>query len=135
VLIRLGPCGRGNSQRTSRRGERLAPLASVNEAQGMHLIEIFIPLYDNEGRRFEQAFYSDVRSTLFDKFGGLTVFGRAPAQGMDTDGGKARHDDLIVFEVMTATIDPVWWETYRKRLERIFKQDRVLIRSSAVSIL
>jgi hypothetical protein len=101
----------------------------------MHLIEIFIPLYDNDGRRFEQAFYSDVRATLFDKFGGITVFGRAPAQGMDTDGGQPRHDDLIVFEVMTETIDAAWWQAYRKQLEQVFKQDRVLIRSSAVILL
>jgi hypothetical protein len=97
----------------------------------MHLIEIFIPLYDNERKRLEPSSFSDVRS----KFGGLTVFGRAPAQGMDTDGGQPRHDDLIVFEVMTATIDPAWWDAYRRRLERDFKQDRVLIRSSQVSVL
>jgi hypothetical protein len=102
---------------------------------GTHLIEIFIPLYDNDGRRFEQAFYSDVRSTMFDKFGGITVFGRAPAQGMDTDGGKSRHNDLIVFEVMTEAIDAAWWQAYRKRLEQVPKQDRILIRSSAVSVL
>jgi len=101
----------------------------------MHPIEICIPLYDNERKRFEPSSFSEVRSTLFDKFGGLTVFGYAPAQGIDTDGGKARHDDLIVFEVMTETVDPAWWEAYRTRLERDFKQDRVLIRSSQVSIL
>ena len=66
----------------------------------MHLIEIFIPLYDNDGRRFEQAFYSDVRATLFDKFGGITVFGRAPAQGMDTDSGHM-SGSAVLWQVVT----------------------------------
>ena len=69
------------------------------------------------------------------KFGGLTAFSRSPAEGVDTGQGRERHDDLIVFEVMTDEIDGAWWTSYREMLEKTFRQDRILIRSSQVDLL
>lgn len=101
----------------------------------MHLVEIFLPLYDNEGARFAPAQFAGIRKTLTDKFGGLTAFNRAPADGMEKRHGRARHDELIVLEIMTDRIDSDWWEAYRQRLEAIFRQDRILIRASDVTLL
>jgi hypothetical protein len=38
-------------------------------------------------------------------------------------------------EVMAATLDPEWWAAYRKRLERDFVQDEIVIRASAITRL
>jgi hypothetical protein len=101
----------------------------------MHLIEILLPLNDNEGRRFASDKFSGVRDSLTERFGGLTAFTRAPAQGTTRDGGKTVRDEIVVFEVMTEVLDHAWWRSYRQQLERSFQQDEIIIRASAVNLL
>jgi len=101
----------------------------------MHLIEIFLPLCDNGGKRFPAGTFAKVREELIDKFGGLTAFSRAPAEGTDTERGEERHDELVVFEIMTEQLDRAWWTAWRRQLETTFRQDRILIRRSDVTVL
>jgi hypothetical protein len=101
----------------------------------MHLIEILLPLKDNSGRPFGAAKYAAIRQHLTERFGGLTAFTRSPAQGTTTDSGKTVHDDIVVFEVMTEKLDPSWWRSYRRQLEREFRQDAIVARASAVTLL
>jgi len=101
----------------------------------MHLIEIFLPLSDNEGKRFAAAAYAGVRKQLADKFGGLTAFSRSPEEGIDIGDGNERHDELVVCEIMTEQFDEAWWTAWRKQLEATFRQDRILIRRSDVTVL
>ena len=65
----------------------------------------------------------------------MTAFTRSPAQGTTTDGGSTVHDDIVVFEVMTETLDVSWWHGYRRELEREFRQDAIVARASAVTLL
>ena len=101
----------------------------------MHLIEILLPLNDNSGRPFDAAKYAAVRQQLTERFGGLTAFTRSPAQGTTTEAGETVHDDIVVFEVMTEKLDVSWWRDYRHQLEREFRQDTVVARASAVTLL
>lgn len=101
----------------------------------MHLIEILLPLNDNNGRPFDAAKYAAIRQQLIERFGGLTAFTRSPAQGIATDAGKTVHDDIVVFEVMTEELDVSWWRSYRRQLEREFRQDAIVARASAVTLL
>jgi hypothetical protein len=101
----------------------------------MHLVEILLPLYDNSGQSFEAEKYAEVRQQLTERFGGLTAFTRSPAQGTTTESGKPVHDEIVVFEVMTESLDVSWWENYRLRLEREFRQDQIVIRASTVTLL
>jgi 1,4-alpha-glucan branching enzyme len=101
----------------------------------MHLIEIFVPLSDNEGVPFASSRYSELRSALTSEFGGLTAFTRAPAEGTEKDRGRERRDELIVYEVMVGELDKPWWKAFRQQLETVFKQDQILIRASNVVIL
>jgi hypothetical protein len=101
----------------------------------MHLIEILLPLNHNNGRPFDAAKYAAIRKHLIDRFGGLTAFTRSPAQGTTTDGDKTVHDDIVVFEVMTEKLDPPWWRGYRRQLEQEFRQDAIVVRASAVTLL
>jgi hypothetical protein len=69
-----------------------------------------------------------------EKFGGLTAFTRAPAQGSELADEGERRDDLIV-AVMTETLDALWWKTYRISLEAAFRQERLIVRAARVTLL
>jgi hypothetical protein len=101
----------------------------------MHLVQLLLPLTDNEGRRFDGAAYGQVRSELSERFGGITSFTRAPAKGMWKEGGHTAHDDIVVFEVMARELDHTWWEDYRAELERRFNQETLVVRALKVEML
>jgi hypothetical protein len=101
----------------------------------MHLVQLLLPTYDNDGKPFVDAYYSGVRRELTDKFGGLTAYTRAPAQGLWKNEGDTTHDDIVVFEIMTANLDRDWWRHYRMGLQELFRQDHLIVRAQAVMIL
>ena len=101
----------------------------------MHLVQILLPLFDNDGEAYGEELFSRIRSELAERFGGLTAFTSAPAQGLWKSEGKTTHDEIVVFEVMTADIDAEWWRHYRKALEKAFRQDTIVIRAQPVTIL
>lgn len=97
----------------------------------MVVIELLLPLRDNEGNAFQKSAFDAVRGELAKRFGGVTAFLRAPAVGVWTDeDGVPRRDDIVVFEVMAETIDVQWWRDYRVTLEREFRQEEVLVRAT-----
>jgi len=101
----------------------------------MYLVQILLPLANAQGRRFPSAEYGRVRKEMNDRFGGITSFTRAPAEGMWTEGGHTEHDDLVVFEIMTRELDHRWWEDYRADLERRFMQEAIIMRAIKVEML
>lgn len=102
----------------------------------MHLVQLFLPLYDNAGVAFPRALFDQVRTELADRFGGVTAFVRSPAVGLWEDGdGAVLHDEVVLLEVMAAHVDHGWWRSYRQQLEQRFRQDEVLVRASAVERL
>ena len=102
----------------------------------MFIVEIFLPLHDNQSNAFPQLLFSKVRADLAERFGGVTAFMRSPAVGLwKDDEGIARRDEIVVFEVFTEHVDHAWWRTYRAQLERTFRQDEVLIRATAAERL
>jgi hypothetical protein len=102
----------------------------------IHLVQLLLPLYDNAGRAFPAVQYTTIRDELTERFGGLTAYSRAPAQGLWNDAsGPTRRDDIVVYEVMTDTLDRNWWREYRRTLEQRFEQDELVIRSQAVERL
>ena len=96
----------------------------------MRLVQIFLPLSDNEGTAFPPSLFGQVCTELTDRFGGVTSFGRSPAHGVMEDSGEHVHDDIVIVEVIVDKLERVWWNTYRRDLERRFRQDEVLIRAS-----
>jgi hypothetical protein len=102
----------------------------------MHIIEILLPLSDNEGEPFDRAEYARVREELVEHFGGLTAFTRSPAEGLWQEGGGHRsRDEIVIFEVMADWLDRSWWRTYRAELEKRFRQDEIVIRTREVERL
>lgn len=102
----------------------------------MHLIEIFLPLADNEGHRQPAALFDQVRQELTDQYGGLTAFTRSPAKGLwqDDDNGR-QQDDIVIYEVMSQALDRGWWRDYKAGLEARFKQKELVIRVHQVEMI
>ena len=101
----------------------------------MHIIEILLPLYDNDGRRFGAEAFASVKQELVDHFGGLTAFTRSPAEGLWEESGERSRDEIVIFEVMADWLDRGWWRTYRAELEKRFRQEEIVVRASEVELL
>jgi hypothetical protein len=101
----------------------------------MHVVQLLLPLYDNEKQRFARDLYDRVSADLTERFGGLTAYTRAPAAGLWRDGGEAVRDDVVVYEVMAGSLDRDWWRAFRERVERDFRQDHVIIRAQKSELL
>lgn len=101
----------------------------------MHLIQLLLPVYDNEGVPFGARLFGDVRRKLSGRFGGLTAFTRAPAEGEWKESGGRQRDDIVVLEVMAEAIDRPWWRAYREHLETTFRQDTIVVRAQRIELL
>ena len=103
----------------------------------MYLIQILLPLYDNEGAALPKLEFRRVSGELAHKFGGLTAHTQAPAEGIWTQSENANptHDEIVIFEVMTETLDRDWWSEYRLELERRFRQREIVIRAQPIEQL
>jgi hypothetical protein len=102
----------------------------------MHLVQVLLPLYDNDGEPFDPELYADVRMELTRQFGGVTTFVRAPARGLwQKDDGSVTGDDIVVYEVMVEDLDEGWWASCRERLRQRFEQDQLIVRALALRML
>ena len=94
----------------------------------MRLVQILLPTHDNAGEPFPHTLFVAVRSELTDAFGGVTAYLRAPATGLWDEGDQVVRDDIVIYEAMVEEMDDPWWSTYRRQLEKRFRQDEVVIR-------
>ncbi len=102
----------------------------------MHLIQILLPKHDNARQPFTRGDYRAVRQELTEKFGGLTVYTRAPAEGLwRLDDNNTTRDDIVIFEVIASELDAPWWRHYRHDLEKRFRQEVILIRAQQTRLL
>lgn len=101
----------------------------------MHLVQILLPLFDNEAREFPRSFFEAVAYEITARFGGLTAYTRSPAQGRWKQEEETSYDDVIVFEVMVQKLHRPWWKDLRVRLERTFRQKEVVIRAQPIELL
>jgi hypothetical protein len=101
----------------------------------MHLIQILLPLRDNAGKAFDQNLYDAVTDTLSKRFGGVTAYNRAPAEGRWESRGSTHHDEVLVVEVMADELDRGWWGEFRKQMELAFRQQEIVVRAQAIEKL
>jgi len=101
----------------------------------MHLVQLRLPLCDNSGNAFAETVYTSIRRELTERFGGVTAFTRAPAQGLWISEGGTTHDEIVVVEVMTADLDREWWVSYRATLEMLLKQEHIVVRAQPIVLL
>lgn len=102
----------------------------------MYLVQCFLPLHDNERKRFPREMFDAECRMLMARFGGLTAYTRAPLEGLWTDSAEGTtRDDLIIYEVMVEHLDWQWWGQYRSELERRYRQQQIVIRAQAIELL
>jgi hypothetical protein len=103
----------------------------------MYLIQVLLPLYDNDANPIGAALFQRVRDELSSRFGGLTVFSQSPVEGLwqDDEGEHPVHDELILFEVMSDQLDQPWWSAYRRQLEERFTQQEIVVRAQSITRL
>jgi hypothetical protein len=101
----------------------------------MHLIQILLPVCDNEGHEYPPEVFETIARGLTERFGGLTSFMRSPAEGRWSQGGKTDYDEIIVIEVMTADLDRDWWGAFRIQLEGELRQKEIVIRAQPIERL
>lgn len=101
----------------------------------MYLIQILLPLYDNEGTPFPSHEYAKVRDELAEMFGGITAYVRSPAEGLWRAPGNTVRDEIVIYEIMTDKLDSVWWQAYREGLSASFRQEMLIVRVSEIRLL
>ena len=101
----------------------------------MHLIQILLPTYDNEGKEFAHDIYRAIGDELVAHFSGLTAYTQSPAEGFWSRRGQTARDEIVVFEVMVQDIDETWWSQYRDALQARLRQESVVIRTHPIRLL
>jgi hypothetical protein len=101
----------------------------------MHLVQIFLPLSDNDKQRYSRDEFQAVEQELVARFKGFTAYPRAPASGLWQDSHETQRDELVVYEVMTDSLDTSWWKAFRARWEQRFRQEKILIRTHLTDLL
>jgi hypothetical protein len=97
----------------------------------MNLIQLLLPIYDNNKEPFPRAEFDRVRDELANRFGGITAFRRSPAEGVWRQGqSDVSRDEVVIFEVMTEQLNREWWSGYKKELEKRFRQEQLIIRAT-----
>lgn len=100
-----------------------------------HLVEILLPKKTGHGEPVRWEWFESLLKELADTFGGATSFLRSPGQGLWQSGGETESDTIAVIEVMTESIEPEYWRSLRKRLERELTQEKIIIRAQEISLL
>lgn len=102
----------------------------------MHLVQILLPLYDNGGTPIPQLQFRRVSQEMADRFGGLTAFTRAPAEGVWKEGGqKTSHDEIVVFEVIRTISTGPGGRAIARSWSGGFRQEVIVIRAQAIEQL
>ena len=101
----------------------------------MYLVQILLPLTDNLGHPLDRENFEEVKRELTERFKGLTAYSRVPAEGLWKPRKGMKRDEIVVYEVMVPTLNIPWWRQYRARLEKLFRQESIVIRAHETKVL
>lgn len=101
----------------------------------MFMARFYLPLRDNAGDAFSPQMFRQVEEELSSRFGGVTAHLEAPASWLWREAGRTHADEVAIFEVILEAVDRGWWTEFRARLERDFRQKRILMTLQAVDVV
>jgi len=94
------------------------------------LVQIILPVRDNRGRKYPETIWRDLKRDMVDRFGGVTAYTRAPAEGVWAPSrAAAAREDVFILEVMVCRLNRHWWRALRRDLEQRLAQDEIVIRA------
>ena len=95
-----------------------------------YVIQLVLPVRDNEGNIFPGRIWSALKDQLTARFGGVTAYTRAPAEGVwQPDPERTAAEDVFVVEVMTRQLEREWWQALRRELEVTLRQEEIVVRA------
>ena len=102
----------------------------------MYLIQILLPMTDENKDPFPAEYYSVLAETLTEKFGGVTAYMPSPATGLwKQDQNTTVKDQIAILEVMADRLDFSEWKKIKDDLGRKFRQEEILMRTFQVTVL
>lgn len=130
-------------------GKRFKPLQRANaktawsairrareKTEPAYMVQLLLPIYDNEGKPLPRRLFRAVNKTMIRKFGGLTAYTQSPATGLwENERNNVKKDSIVVFEVMVPEIDRSFWKAYKRQLEKAFRQDEIVVRQLQTGLL
>ena len=103
------------------------------EGNAQHwLVQILLPLAYNDGTPISDDVLGEIRQQLVERFGGLTAFTRSPAKGVWKTETGAKHDDVVVLDLMARALERDWWRAWRKRIEALLEQEEIVVRATRI---
>lgn len=92
------------------------------------LVQLLIPVGAKTGSLGDLG---KIQFELTDKFGGVTMFATAPADGLwqDDQINAVQRDTVVLLEVMVEDVDRSWWRSYRRALEKRLNQKELVVRA------
>lgn len=101
----------------------------------MKLIQLLVPLNDNNGKQYPVKMHEDIKDKLIKKHGGVTAFTQSPAEGVWDSGQDRQIDQNILYEVMTDNFEKDWWTNFITELETRLHQEKIILRWFEISVL
>lgn len=98
----------------------------------MYRIEIYLPLFYNDGRPIESGKFDITRKELIKKFDGLTAMQANPdfaLEGWWVNQGLTYRDKIVVFRIDSPELNKRFWARYKTVLKRRFVQEEIYITS------
>ena len=101
------------------------------------LVQLLLPTLDGKGVKVPLSKLRSLAHELSDRFGGVTSYLRAPAEGLwqPHEDAPAEKDDIVIFEVMAEDLDQAFWRSLRARLQADLAQSEIIVRAQPVDIL
>jgi hypothetical protein len=101
------------------------------------IVQLLLPTVDGEGVKVPLSKMRSLARELSDRFGGVTSFLRAPAEGLwqPHENAPAEKDDIVIFDVMAEDLDEAFWRSLRVRLKADLGQSEIIVRAQPVDLL
>lgn len=121
---------------SSKEAYQMIKKATIKDGIATQLIQVFLPLYQKNGKPFPQKYFTTVKKQLTDQFKGLSIYSNAPADGYwENESDSLEKDQVLVYEVMATAVDVEFWQKYKATLEKQFKQDTIVVRCLHMNLI
>jgi hypothetical protein len=97
------------------------------------LVQILLPTVDGRGVPVPKSLLRTLATDLARRFGGVTSYLHAPAEGLWLEGETVQRDDIVVLEVMTAEFDRGFWRALKARMEAELTQSEIVVRAQSIA--
>jgi hypothetical protein len=97
--------------------------------------DIYVPIYDNQGKKYPEDLLESFKKRLIDKFGGLTDT-RFRNEGTWKTGRVIQHDEIVIWKALSQGSDEKdYMIAIKNEMRQALAQDEILIIQRQVEAL